>query len=315
MPEGMSDFLMALAVVDRRVAAEGRAMTLIVAEPIHRTALALTSLPTVCDRRATARDRRHTIRRVRRECFSHLYVLRDRSAWFVVRSGVAARNRRTMPSRLYRRFFGTGRRGLGVCGGEHISRVYCNLLDMPYRDPSEWQGEHIDGDPDYRGAMVLCPGSGKGPNRNGDEFTLPAQRCADRKVVMLGTREDAERCRETAECAPGRIVNLCGAVTMIQAARILASASVVVSNNTRLLHLAGYLGTPWVGLFRAVDPLEQRPLGPAGVLLCAGEADTADCGDARYGRHRVVKGISGEAVLRCIGELTGKEAEGRLRSG
>jgi heptosyltransferase-2 len=79
----------------------------------------------------------------------------------------------------------------------------------------------------------------------------------------------------------------------------LAAASVAVSNDSGLLHVAAALGTPSIGIFGPTSPWHWAPLNPLAAVI---ETDTkVDCRPChkptcRYGHHRCMREIPPERV-------------------
>jgi heptosyltransferase-2 len=80
----------------------------------------------------------------------------------------------------------------------------------------------------------------------------------------------------------------------------LASASVAVSNDSGLLHVAAALGTPSIGIFGPTSPWHWAPLNPlAGVVETKSELACRPCHKpvCRLVHHRCMREITPEEVL------------------
>ena len=80
----------------------------------------------------------------------------------------------------------------------------------------------------------------------------------------------------------------------------LASASVAISNDSGLMHVAAALGTPTVAIFGPTSPWHWRPLNPlAGTVETKSEVPCRPCHRpvCRLGHHRCMNEISSEEVL------------------
>jgi len=80
----------------------------------------------------------------------------------------------------------------------------------------------------------------------------------------------------------------------------LAAASVAVSNDSGLLHVAAALGTPSIGIFGPTSPWHWAPLNPlAATVETKSELDCRPCHRpvCRLGHHRCMREISVEEVL------------------
>jgi heptosyltransferase II len=80
----------------------------------------------------------------------------------------------------------------------------------------------------------------------------------------------------------------------------LASATVAVSNDSGLLHVAAALGTPSIGIFGPTSPWHWAPLNPlAATVETKSELACRPCHEptCRLGHHRCMREISPEEVL------------------
>jgi len=80
----------------------------------------------------------------------------------------------------------------------------------------------------------------------------------------------------------------------------LAAASVAVSNDSGLLHVAAALGTPSIGIFGPTSPWHWAPLNPlAAVLQAKTELACRPCHKpvCRVGHHRCMRDLTPEEVL------------------
>jgi heptosyltransferase-2 len=125
-------------------------------------------------------------------------------------------------------------------------------------------------------AVALCPGAEYGPakrwpTRHFGELAreLAARGCA---VWIVGSQNDAALGEEIAQAAPRACVNLCGTTTLDQAVDVLASAEVVVSNDSGLMHVAAAVGRPLVALYGSSSPVYTPPLAPDAEIVRLGLA-------------------------------------------
>jgi ADP-heptose:LPS heptosyltransferase len=78
-------------------------------------------------------------------------------------------------------------------------------------------------------------------------------------VVVVGTRDDLSEFNGRSLQFPSHVRSFVGSISLRQTAEIMASAGVVVANDSGLGHVAGALGTPTLLLF---GPTPDRTLGP-----------------------------------------------------
>ena len=122
-----------------------------------------------------------------------------------------------------------------------------------------------------RPAAALCPGAEFGPAkrwpaRHFAELAqgLAAHGCA---VWLIGSQNDRQTGAEIEQAAGGVCRNLCGETTLTEAIDLLASCSLVVSNDSGLMHVAAALGRPLVALYGSSSPAYTPPLSADARIL------------------------------------------------
>jgi heptosyltransferase-2 len=87
-------------------------------------------------------------------------------------------------------------------------------------------------------------------------------------VVLLGDRNDAATASDIVKEAPGRVVNLIGRTGVIEAAAVIARATVFIGNDSGLTHLAEAVGVPVIALFGpTVEEFGYYPSLPQSKVL------------------------------------------------
>ncbi|MBI5041449.1 MAG: glycosyltransferase family 9 protein [Gammaproteobacteria bacterium] len=92
-------------------------------------------------------------------------------------------------------------------------------------------------------------------------------------VILLGGPSDTDRCGSVAQNCPLPHVNLAGQTGLLEAAAVLARATVFVGNDSGLGHLASAVGTPTLTLFGPGQPERYRPWGEHVRWLTSPEND------------------------------------------
>jgi len=122
-----------------------------------------------------------------------------------------------------------------------------------------------------RPAAALCPGAEYGPAKRWParyfaELAqgLAAQGCA---VWLIGSQNDRQAGAEIERQSVGVCRNLCGETTLAEAIDLLASTSLVVSNDSGLMHVAAALGKPLIALYGSSSPAYTPPLSPNARIL------------------------------------------------
>jgi len=114
-----------------------------------------------------------------------------------------------------------------------------------------------------RRAVALCPGAEFGPAKRWPVryFAELAQGVAAHgcAVWLIGSQGDRQTGAAIEEAAGGVCRNLCGDTTLTEAIDLLASSSLVVSNDSGLMHVAAALGRPLVALYGSSSPAYTPP--------------------------------------------------------
>lgn len=304
MPNWVGDFLLALSVVLRAAAGHEKETTLIVPERLAGLARLLCGCDILPYCRGTGQAYWHSVRRVKSNKNSKLYILPHSfsSALFAFFTRVP--QRRGVGAEL-RGFLLTDRlSGALASRRKHLTHEYAEVLEVPFVGPSAWKGVRIPGDERYRGAIALCPGAAFGPAKQWPSFPDLVRGIPETRVVILGDGRDRGSAGPIAAAAPDRTVDLTGATTIEQAAGIIASVRAVVSNDSGLLHLAGFLGTPAVGVYGSTSAVWTRPLGES-VRIASGSCPSAPCFERTcpLGSYQCLKNVGPETVIAMAKEL------------
>jgi heptosyltransferase-2 len=117
----------------------------------------------------------------------------------------------------------------------------------------------------HRPVAILCPGVEYGPAKRWptEHFVTLARRFIDSgyAVWLLGSPGDRIAADPIAT-GVAEVRNLCGRTDLGTAIDLLATASVVVSNDSGLMHAAAAVGSPLVALFGSSSPAYTPPLSP-----------------------------------------------------
>jgi heptosyltransferase-2 len=122
-------------------------------------------------------------------------------------------------------------------------------------------------------ALVLCPGAEYGPAKRwpAAHFAAVARHYLAHgwQVWLLGSAKDAPVTAAIAKLAPG-VVDLAGRTDLGQACDLLAAATLVVSNDSGLMHVAAAFGRPLVAVYGSSDPTFTPPLSDNARVLSLG---------------------------------------------
>lgn len=147
-------------------------------------------------------------------------------------------------------------------------------LPRPHLNSSPAQQQaarHALGLPAEAIPFIFCPGAEYGPAKRwpAAHFAVLAQRLASTRspVWLLGSDKDAALGADIAAASGGAALNLCGRTSIEQAIDLIATARVVVSNDSGLMHVAAALDRPLVALYGSSSPGYTPPLSPLAMIL------------------------------------------------
>lgn len=125
----------------------------------------------------------------------------------------------------------------------------------------------------------------------------------DTQFLILGTDFIAEKAALLKKELGDELVNLVGQTSPAEAFSILQLATLVLSEDSGLMHMAWVSGIPTVALFGSTRSDWSRPLGSHTILLDSSDLPCGDCMQAvcRYGDHRCLTRWSPAYVLhQCL---------------
>ena len=158
-----------------------------------------------------------------------------------------------------------------------------------------------------RPVAALCPGAEYGPAKRwpARHFAVLAQRLAaqGRAVWLVGSPGDAPSGAEIAAASGGAARDLCGRTSLGEAIDVLASADLVVSNDSGLMHVAAALGKPLVALYGSSSPAFTPPLA-AGASILKLELPCSPCfqRECPLGHFKCMVDLAPELVLAAINQ-------------
>jgi len=115
-----------------------------------------------------------------------------------------------------------------------------------------------------RPVAVFCPGAEYGPAKRwpARHFAALAQQLAVRgyAIWLIGSSNDTEVGEEIRAQSGGACENLCGNTDLAAAIDLMSCATLVVSNDTGLMHVAAALDKPLIALYGSSSPVHTPPL-------------------------------------------------------
>ncbi|MCX7893039.1 MAG: lipopolysaccharide heptosyltransferase II [Burkholderiales bacterium] len=152
-----------------------------------------------------------------------------------------------------------------------------------------------------RPVAVFAPGAEYGPAKRwpARHFAALARLLAARgfAVWLVGSPKERALGEEIAAAADGAARNLCGAMDLASAIDVLSVASVAVTNDSGLMHIAAALGLPLVALYGSSSPEHTPPLGPARIARIAIPCSPCFKRECPLGHFRCMNDLAPEQVL------------------
>lgn len=163
-----------------------------------------------------------------------------------------------------------------------------------------------------RPMLAICPGAEYGTAKRwpAESFGAVAKVYHEYgwAVWLFGSRQDQPACNEVNE-ASGRIcTDLSGRTGLDQAVDLLSIATVVLTNDSGLMHVAAALGRPLVGLFGSSDPSYTPPLSNRARVLYL-HLDCSPCfkRDCPLQHLNCLKQITVEQVLEALADVADED--------
>jgi heptosyltransferase II len=119
--------------------------------------------------------------------------------------------------------------------------------------------------------VIFCPGAEYGPAKRwpARHFAALAQKLGSSTdpVWLLGSAADKVAGEQIMLQAGGCVTNLCGRTTLEQAIDLIATARLVVSNDSGLMHVAAALNRPLLALYGSSSPVYTPPLSTRAKIV------------------------------------------------
>jgi heptosyltransferase II len=185
-------------------------------------------------------------------------------------------------------------------------------LAVPPEELPAWRARMNLPAADGRPVAVLAPGA-VGPAKRWTAYGELAARLGSMglAVWVVGGAGEAEIAasiaRATRQIPNGQVRDLTGA-DLRNAILALAAATVAVSNDSGLLHVAAAIGTPAIGIFGPTSPWHWAPLNKiAAVIEPRTDVPCRPCHKptCRLQHHRCMRDIPMEEVAAAVGDVLG----------
>lgn len=159
---------------------------------------------------------------------------------------------------------------VGTAGLPPVPTVHLTSTIAQQRATREALGLPLDGAP-----VIFCPGAEYGPAKRwpAHHFAALARELGSARnpVWLLGSAADYAVGEEIAKGAASKgeacVLNLCGRTSLEQAIDLIATAQLVVSNDSGLMHVAAALDRPLLALYGSSSPAYTPPLSTRAKIV------------------------------------------------
>ena len=153
--------------------------------------------------------------------------------------------------------------------------------------------------------LGLCPGAEYGPAK-----CWPAEHYAEIAnqklaegwaVAIFGSQKDQKTSEAINQLTQNRCFDFSGKTTMGEAIDLMSLTTVIISNDSGLMHVAAALGKKLVALYGSSDPKFTPPLNEQSRIITL-NLDCSPCfkRECPYGHYDCLKGITPEQVAKRI---------------
>jgi len=163
----------------------------------------------------------------------------------------------------------------------------------------------LDGKDEKRPVLALCPGAEFGASKRWPESyyaTVAEKKLKDGwDVWIFGSKNDSPVAKAIQEAVGNRCLDLTGKTALDEAIDLLSLASIVLTNDSGLMHIAAALQKPLIAVYGSTDPGFTPPLGGASQIvrlsLACSPCFKREC---PLGHHKCMRDLYPEKVLSVI---------------
>lgn len=160
------------------------------------------------------------------------------------------------------------------------------------------------------GWILVAPGAASERKRWPVQYFMEVIRTlherTGKQVLLVGTLDERPVAEKIRAELPGGVGVFCGDMVLPETAALIANASLVIANDSAVMHLGFELGTPTVGIFGPTDHEKYGHEGPK-FRIAREEAQNCSCGSDQLPRaeRSCFHGLKPEKVTRLCLELLG----------
>lgn len=161
---------------------------------------------------------------------------------------------------------------------------------------------------DPRGWILVAPGAASERKRwHADLFREIVRELSIRtgeKILLIGSKDERPVAEGVSKRIPVSCQVLCGDLSLSETSFLISSSSLVIANDSAIMHLGFELGTPTVGIF---GPTDHEKYGHQGGHFRIAREDASKCGcDSErlpYAERSCFHGLMPPKVLALCSEL------------
>jgi len=166
----------------------------------------------------------------------------------------------------------------------------------------------VAGIPEKNGWILVAPGAAserkRWPVQHFKEVIRTLHERTGKKILLVGTFNERPVAESLRTELPEIAKVLCGDLTLPETAALIAKASLVIANDSAIMHLGFELGTPTVGIFGPTDHEKYGHESPK-FRIAREEAWSCSCGSDQLPRaeRSCFHGLKPEKVISLCMEL------------
>lgn len=153
------------------------------------------------------------------------------------------------------------------------------------------------------GWILVAPGAAserkRWPVQHFKEVIRRLHEKTGKRVLLVGTENERPVAESILAELPGIVGVLCGDLVLSETAALIANASLVIANDSAIMHLGFELGTPTVGIFGPTDHEKYGHEGPD-FYVAREDAKACSCGSDKLPRaeRSCFHGLGPEKVIK-----------------
>lgn len=155
--------------------------------------------------------------------------------------------------------------------------------------------------------LAICPGAEFGPSKRWPEHhyanVANAKLAEGWEVFLFGSRNDEKVCDKIQSLTNSKCLNFTGRTSLGEAIDLLSLASLVLTNDSGLMHIAAALNKPLVAVYGSTSPAFTPPLHP-GARIVRNNLPCSPCfkRECPLKHHRCMEDLKPATVLEELSE-------------